>query len=200
MGRKSIKKERKPLTKKAKVWVRELIPLLQEKDLNNITLDDIASLANKSKSTIYTYFHSKEEIFQTAVQMVLEEMQYASTEEAVKGEDMEQALQNVLMHISKGIQGISIAFLDQIKQHYPIAWQEIEDFTGKLLQNLQFIYEKGMEAGSFRRFNTDMLILLDQHFIMNMITNPKLFQEERVTLEQLVKEYIVLRLSALNAK
>ena len=200
MGRKSIEKERKPLTKKAKVWVRELIPLLQEKDLNNITLDDIASLVNKSKSTIYTYFHSKEEIFQTAVQMVLEEMKYASTEEAVKGEDMEQALQNVLMHISKGIQGISIAFLDQIKQHYPIAWQEIEDFTGKLLQNLQFIYEKGMQTGSFHRFNTAMLIQLDQHFIMNMITDPKIFKEDRLTLEQLVKEYIALRLSALNAK
>lgn len=198
MGRKSIDRERKPLTKKAKRWVRELTPLLQNKDLDKLTLDQLAELAGKSKSTIYTYFSTKEEIFLTVTQFVLEDLQFAISSEATSGNDMEQALSKILLNISKGIEGISIGYLEQLQKHFPGIWAVIEQFTTKVLTNLAKIYEKGMMQGTFKPFSVSLLTALDRHFVMNIMTDASNFSQQGLTLKDLVQEYLELRLSALR--
>ena len=61
MGRKSLNKNRKPITKKVKQWLEKLLLELQDKDLEKVTIDDLALLADKSKSTIYIYFDPRNE-------------------------------------------------------------------------------------------------------------------------------------------
>tara|TARA_B100000795_G_scaffold4331_1_gene3014 strand:+ start:27210 stop:27401 length:192 start_codon:yes stop_codon:yes gene_type:complete len=63
MGRKSLNKNRKPITKKIENWLHELLLELQNKDLNKLTIDDLAKLAKKSKSTIYIYILRANKIF-----------------------------------------------------------------------------------------------------------------------------------------
>ena len=65
MGRKSTDKSRRPLSKKMIIWVDKIIENLQDQDLTTITLDEIASKTNISKSTIYEYFPTKESILFT---------------------------------------------------------------------------------------------------------------------------------------
>ena len=62
MGRKSVSRKRKAITPKVKQWLSELLIRIQFEDLKQLTMDDIARLAGTSKSTIYEYFNSKEEI------------------------------------------------------------------------------------------------------------------------------------------
>lgn len=198
MGRKSIERERKPLTEKAKVWVRQLVPLIQDRPLDKLTLDELAELMGKSKSTIYSYFSTKEEIYLTAVQLILEDLQYVITEDATKGENMDAVLRSMLLQISEGIEGLSISFLEQIKEHFPEVWSAIEFFTTMLLANLEKVYNQGMEAGDFKEFNVSLLIAMDRHFVMSIMTNTEQFSNQGLSLQDLVQEYVDLRLSAIK--
>lgn len=198
MGRKSKDRARKKLTAKAEKWVRKLIPLLQEKELDKLTLDQISELSGKSKSTIYTYFSTKEEIYFKVTQLVLEDLKFAASSDAISGEDMEQVLRSILLNISNGIEGISISYLEQLQQHYPEIWSVIEEFTSKVLLNLAAIYEKGMNQGSFKRFNISLLTALDSHFVISVMTDTAKFEKQGLSLKDLVMEYLELRLSALR--
>ena len=198
MGRKSINRERKELTPKAKDWVRRLVPLLQDQPLEKLTLDEIAELIGKSKSTIYTYFSSKEEIYLTAVRLVLDEMMFVVSPQAIQGENMEIVLRKMLYKISEGIEGISISFLQQIQLNFPEIWTTIQIFTDKLLANFEIIYREGMADGVFRSVNEQLLLAMDKHFIMSIMTDTNQFNAQGMTLKDLVQEYLELRLHALR--
>ncbi len=197
MGRKSIERSRKLLTPKAEVWVRQLVPLLQDRPLDRLTLDELAELMGKSKSTIYSYFSTKEEIYLTGVQLVLDDMKYIISPEAVEGQDMELVLRNMMYRIGEGIAGISINFLEQIQRHFPEVWLVIQRFTDKLLSNFEMIYREGMKQGTFGQFNLQLLLALDRHFIMSIMTDAQQFGDQGMSLDDLVKEYLELRLNAL---
>lgn len=198
MGRKAIDRPRKALTPKAEIWVRELVPLLQDQDLAQLTLDDLSDLMGKSKSTIYSYFSTKEDIYHTSVHLVLNDISSAISTENLAADDMEQALRFMLMSISMGIEGISIRYLEQLKDHFPDIWATIEGFTGRVRFLLEKLYEKGMEQGSFKRFNISLLTALDHHFVLNIMTNANTFSDQGLSLNDVVTEYLELRLSALK--
>lgn len=198
MGRKSIERNRKPLTKKAKAWVRELLPLLQDKELDKLTLDEVAQLIGKSKSTIYSYFSTKEEIYQTAVQLVLDDMLDVLAPNTTSDQNMEELLQVMLTRISEGIEGISIGFLEQLQVHFPTVWAIIEQFTDQLLRTFELVYKQGMDQGDFRSYNLELMLALDKHFVMSIMTDAQRFSAQGMSLKELVNEYLALRLNALR--
>jgi len=198
MGRKSIARERKPLTDKAKKWVKALVPTLQHKSLSSLTLDEIAVLAGKSKSTIYEYFSTKEEIYKAVVQSVLDDIAYVISEEAIQGDDVEEVYRTLLYRLSQGIEGLSLQFMEQIQNHFPEIWKIIEGFAAKVLSNLECLYKKGMEAGVFKTFNISLLMALDNHFVMSIMTNAQPYTSQGMSFHDLVTEYLELRISALK--
>ena len=66
MERKSIDKSRKNINNKVNKWLAILLLNLQNKDIEELTMNDFPILAKKSKSTIYSYFQSKKEILLAA--------------------------------------------------------------------------------------------------------------------------------------
>lgn len=197
MGRKSIDKERKPLSKKATLWVEELFFILQDKKLNQLTLDEIAASINKSKSTIYTYFKTKEEIYETVILMVLSNLEDAIYEELPENVDIVDLYEELFFKICKGIDGMSIGFLNQIKRFYPNVWAKVYEFTNNVLNTLNLIYVEGMKLGRFNQFNTKLLIAMDEAFIMSIMTDVSRFKEDNLSLENIVNQYFKLRMKAL---
>lgn len=197
MGRKSIDRQRKPLTDKAKKWVRELTPLLQEVDLRKLTLDELSEMAGKSRSTIYTYFSTKEEVYLTITQFVLEDLRSAISPETLAQSNMGEALSHLLHSIRKGIEGISISYLEQLQNHFPEIWDVIQEFTDQVLSLLSTLYQMGMDQGHFKSFNVSLLTALDRHFVMSIMTDTAQFKEQGLSLRDLVTEYLELRLGAL---
>ncbi|TCI90131.1 TetR/AcrR family transcriptional regulator [Tenacibaculum sp. M341] len=197
MGRKSIDKERKPLSKKATLWVEELFFILQDKKLNQLTLDEIAASINKSKSTIYTYFKTKEEIYETVILMVLSNLEDAIYEELPENVDIVDLYEELFFKICKGIDGMSIGFLNQIKRFYPNVWAKVYEFTNNVLNTLNLIYVEGMNLGRFNQFNTKLLIAMDEAFIMSIMTDVSRFKEDNLSLENIVNQYFKLRMKAL---
>lgn len=199
MGRKALEKERKPISKKVAKWLRELFPKLQDKELDKLTLDELALLMNKSKSTLYTYFTTKEEIYQTCVSLVLDDLESAIHQELPSNTSMEELYGITLHKISEAIEGISIHFFYQIQAHFPSSWLIIEAFIERLLNSFKAIYEQGMASGEFRKFNTDLLMAMDNHFVVSIMTDADRFSKYGLTLNDLVTEYLELRIRALRA-
>lgn len=195
MGRKALEKDRKPLSPKAQLWVRELFPKLQNRSLEKLTLDEIATLINKSKSTIYTYFTTKEEIFDTTVIMILNDLEGAVLKEVPEDRRVKDLYAEVLIQISTGISGMSIQFVEEIKLYYPIVWQTIRSFIDRLIGSFRKLYERGMETGEFKSFNIDLLMAMDYHFVLSIMTDSQQFKD--LSLNDLVTQYLDLRIRAL---
>jgi AcrR family transcriptional regulator len=190
MGRKALDKTRRPLSEKAKTWMRDLLPKLQDKQLDKLTLDQIALLSGRSKSTIYTYFNSKEEIYLTAIQMVLTDLKASIYTEIPKNFSMEESYREILLKISK--------FLGEIQTCFPKVWMEVEQFADQLLLTFRAIYKRGMQSGEFQFFNVELLMAMDNHFVMSIMTDSKRFKHNDITLNDLVVEYLELRIKALK--
>ena len=62
MGRKALDKERKPLNKKQKEWLVNVLPFFYENGIKKPTMDDIANAIGMTKASLYYYYKNKENI------------------------------------------------------------------------------------------------------------------------------------------
>ena len=200
LGRKAIRKPRKEITKKVNAWLAELLIKLQEEPLAELTIDDLASLANKSKSTIYQYFQTKEDILLAACQTRIQQLSNTIFIEIDHSQGLLPKYKQMVEAFIDGISDISISFLEGIKKHYPIAWAAIDSFTDKFVKLLSELYQQGMKEGLFANISLELLAQLDKHFVSQIVTDPSLFVNKPITLSQLVKDYLTLRLTGLMQK
>ena len=57
--------------------------LFAQQGIDNITINDIAKAANRSRRTVYTYFQSKEELLEASIEMEVKKISSALTKVAV---------------------------------------------------------------------------------------------------------------------
>lgn len=74
--------------KMSTIETRELLikvarKLFSKQGIGNITMNDIAKAANKSRRTVYTYFQSKEELLEASIEMEVKKISAAVTKVAV---------------------------------------------------------------------------------------------------------------------
>ncbi len=197
MGRKSVIKQRKPITKRVNAWLAALLIVLQDKRLEQLTIDDIANLANKSKSTIYEYFESKEDILLAACQTRIKFLSDSMPNEAEQKGNPIERYEYLIVVFTEGLAGISTSFLQEIKLHYPSSWEAINTLTNTFIEIIKVIYQEGMEQGYYHTTSINLLANLDRYFVTEMVTNPTIFADETYTLSDLVRDYLKLRLTGL---
>lgn len=197
MGRKAVLKKRKPITNKVKNWLSDLLIKIQYENLEDLTIDDLAKLAGISKSTVYEYFKSKEEILsaacETKVEVLVNELALLRDETISTNELYEKFVEL----FANGTSDISIGFLQSIKKYYPNAWVLIESFIESYLDLLKMQYTKGMSEGIYTKTSIELLINIDKIFVLQVVTNFSLFNDKAYTLSQLIREYLNLRLNGL---
>ena len=197
MGRKSLNKKRKPINKKVDIWLGELLLNIQNKDLEKLTIDDLAKLAEKSKSTIYEYFESKEEILLAACKTRITTLSETISNTLQQKIDVIKLYERLVEIFAEGTSGISISFLQGIKQSYPNVWSIIENFTDNFVEILKEQYKLGIKKGIFNPISVDLMSHLDKIFVMQVVTNPTLFNDKEYTISKLISDYLNLRLKGL---
>jgi hypothetical protein len=200
MGRKSVGKERKQLTKKVHKWLADLLVELQDQDIQSLTIDDIAKLAGKSKSTIYEYFERKEDILLAVCQTRTTFLSKHILERLPITNDPRITYHFLMEEFSNGISDISISFLQKIKLHYPSAWTVIDTFINLFIQLLRDLYQKGIEGGYFNSISIELMTHIDKFFVTEVVTNQSLFSNSEYSLSSLVRDYLKLRLDGLGIK
>ncbi len=198
MGRKSILKNRKEKNQKVEQWTLAILPKLKTADLGELTMDNLALLMKKSKSTIYQYFTTKEEIFEYITQVRIDYLytyKNQITEEILKLDYKCETLGRILI---EGAKDVSSFFLRQLQQHYPTAWKIIEDFLCALLEDLKQFYTLGIENNIFKPISSELLVKLDEYFIRQLITDDNFFDQTEETLESIIRDYMFLKFEGLK--
>ena len=65
------------------VLIKVARKLFSKEGISNITMNDIAKAANKSRRTVYTYFQSKEELLEASIEMEVKKISAAMTKVAM---------------------------------------------------------------------------------------------------------------------
>ncbi len=197
MGRKSILKNRKNKNKKVEQWTQAILPKLKNKDLGDLTMDNLATLMNKSKSTIYQYFTTKEEVFDYITQVRINRLYTYKDEITKEILQLDYHYETLATILTEGAKDISAFYLKQLQKHFPSAWQIIEDFLYELLEDLKQFYLFGIESKLLKPVSVELLIKLDEFFILRLITDDKFFNQSKETLESTIKDYMFLKFEGL---
>ncbi|MEO1652696.1 MAG: TetR/AcrR family transcriptional regulator [Bacteroidota bacterium] len=200
MGRKSLEKNRKEKNEKTRTWAELLLPRLQEVNLAQLTMDDIAEKIQKSKSTLYEYFKTKEEVMDYVVEVRVLRLRAYKQNLTLSGEAPDKIYRQFIEMMSQGIKDVSSSFLHQLEQEYPSSWWIVRSFLNELVKDLQLFYQVGMEAGYFRPSSVALLSSLDEFFVTQVITNGDFFAQSGHRLEEIVKDYLVLKFEGLRLK
>lgn len=197
MGRKSVTKDRKAITPKVNKWLSVLLHDIQGQDLKILTMDDLVRISGKSKSTFYTYFESKEEVLQAAcqtrVQSIFDQLQKVD----VLSKDVSQIYSKYIEIFAKGTAGIRLDFLQSIRKYYPVVWNQIEFLTDTFVDLLRDLYVRGIEMDIYTNISVELLTAMDKMFVVEMVTNPELFSDDKYSISDLVRDYLKLRLNGL---
>ena len=195
MGRKAVAKDRHQDTEKKQEWATALFPFFQEYGVKGITINKMANWLGKSKSTLYEYFESKDEIIALSL---LHKLENAKGYEAILQNEAlsyRQRYNDFFQHITTQLADVSNLFLSDLKRHSPVHWNLIELFLQNIVQHLGVYYQKGMDAGEFKSIHTALLIAEDRHFIFELLTNPDFLEQNNLTLKELVEQYLDLKLN-----
>jgi hypothetical protein len=197
MGRKPVSRKRKPVTNKVNLWLRDLLICLQQEDIEQLTIDDMARLAGKSKSTIYEYFESKEEILMVACQTWTQVLSESILKKSQQNLNTIKLYEHLVEIFAEGTADISISFLQSVKLHYPKAWSVIEGFTDAFVDLLKLQYKQGIAEGIYNPISVDLLGQIDKLFVTQVVTDPAFFTDKKYTLSNLIRDYLNLRLTGL---
>ena len=191
MGRKSTEKTRKPLSPKMEIWLDDLIPAIAGKNLSSLTIDDLAIITKKSKSTIYEYFKSKQEIIYAAVKRRISKL-----DDLPKPSETESVLftYNALIEwLIKHLNDISFSFLNQLEQNFEHSWKLINEFMNRLLKTQKNLYKQGIQQGVFRAISVEILIDLDEFFITKWLSR----EDKDQTIDKMILDYVDIRLNGI---
>lgn len=193
MGRKSIEKVRKPLSAKMEIWLDDLIPAIADKNLSQLTIDELAAHTNKSKSTIYEYFESKQEIIHAAIENRITKLD--ALPEVAEGESVLTTFNSLTNWLIKHLNDVSFSMLHQLKKDFEHTWELINEFMNKLLETLKNLYLEGIKHGVFRPVSVEIMIALDEFFITKWLSQTNKHQ----TIDQMVFDYVDIRLNGITA-
>ncbi len=199
MGRKAIAKERKTNATKMGNWAQTLFPFFQKHGLHHVTMDDIAEHLGKSKTTLYDYFQTKEDllsiIMQEKIQAIRGFIPYLEDEK----QNFKARYMNAIAFISIQLADITTLFLKDLHIYFPQIWVKVQDFIDESSKHLNIFYQKGIEAGQFNTFNTSVLVLTDQLFF-HALTDPELLERHNLSVNTAFIEYLNVRFEGLLKK
>ena len=192
MGRKSLNKERKDNPKKKLEWIEILIPYFQKNGLKSITMDEVASVLNKSKATVYKYFKSKEEIIEFGLGNKLEHIQHF--EEILKDENTPyldryfKSIEHLTLHISD----ISNLFLSDLKHLYPEIWKRVSAFIEYAISIIIDYYKEGINLNIFDNINPSLMAMSDRYFFASL-SDPDFLISNNLSITEAFNQYFRMK-------
>ena len=192
MGRKSINKTRSNSVAKKEELIQRLIPFLQEKGLQGITMDNMAAAMDISKATVYKYFQSREEILAAVITFKLEEIKHFDSYLNDKHTEYLDRYKNAVQYLSAHISDITNLFLADLKTFFPHLWQLIDAFKEYCMHALKAYYNEGIRKGYFSKINPEIMVMSDQ-FFLDKLTDPDFLLTRKLSIQQAFDEYFRMK-------
>lgn len=198
MGRKAINKERKPLNKKQKEWLINVLPFFYKNGIRKPTMDDIAAHLNLSKATIYNYYSSKDELVYDALWLKLVELEKFRDLLFDESVDFIERYYKGVFFFTQSLRGMTALYLNDLRDYFPESWEGIVKFRTKSAENITLYYKSGIEKGVLRPFNVDMMAATDLSFF-DMMVDGKFLIDNEITIEEAFDEYFRMKFDGVLA-
>ncbi len=132
--------------------------LFAGKGIVQTTMDDIAKAADYSKSTIYVYFKSKEEIYNTIILTHMTQMEEAIRKCIERAENSESCYFDFCGHLVQFYEHYPMYFqgmmgkisIDQKEMEESEVLRQIYDVGEKLNDDMKLLFEMGRKEGYLR--------------------------------------------------
>lgn len=192
MGRKSIKKERNLNPKKRAALIEKIIPVFSKHGIKDLTMDDLANHLNISKTTLYNYFSTREEIISGGLKYVLSRIN--NYQKALSDDSLSylERYAGAVKILSENVSDISNLLLSDIKTEYPHLWKLIDTYKANATVVLAKFYDSGQKAGVFNKFETNIPVLTDRLFF-DALSDPQLLEDNNLTIEEALREYFMMK-------
>lgn len=196
MGRKSSNRIRKDNPKKRREWIIELYPYFRDNGLKDLRMDGVAKLLGKSKSTVYEYFTSKEEIVAETISYKLEAL--LGFEDILLDENLglEERYLQLMEYMIPILTDISNLLLTDIQSLYPKLWLQVDAFYDHASHVLEQYYNEGIEKGVFRKLHPAILAHSDRFFFQELV-DPKFLAEKGISANEAFEGYFDLKFKGL---
>jgi AcrR family transcriptional regulator len=192
MGRKAVDKVRTKNPVKRNAMAAELLPQIEGRALEGLTMDDLAAMLNRSKATIYKYFRSREELFDLALTLKLERIQgFIPLMEDKDAPFLDRYFQ-ALDHLSQHLATISNEFLADLRRLFPPLWQRIEMLQQLAGEVLRAYYAEGVQRGLLVDLHPAVLVLSDQ-FLFNALSDPEFLSRNGLSIREAFEEYFKMK-------
>jgi len=192
MGRKALEKERKTNLSKTESWADTLFPFFQENGIKGITMNKIAEVLNKSKTTVYDYFRTKEELLEFLIDKQLQQIKdFVAILEDNTISFVERHIR-ALEHLAFNISGISTVFLADLRMHHPVLWHKIEQFLDFASSILEKFYTQGIKKGEFKNLNPTLLAMSDRLFFRTL-ADPDFLIKANLSIKEAFEQYLEVK-------
>lgn len=192
MGRNAIQKTRNANPKKRDFYIQKLTEIFKEHGLKKYTMDSIASELNITKSTLYHYFSSKDEMVEIVLMKVLSQLGNFESITKNNAIDFEERFYKVLELFSETITDISNLMLADLQDDYPLLWNQVQQFIEYTTNVLSNFYDEGKKAGKFVGIHTSILVMSDRMFF-NAISDIDFLTKNKITLRMAFDEYFRMK-------
>ncbi|MFN8282421.1 MAG: TetR/AcrR family transcriptional regulator [Chitinophagales bacterium] len=192
MGRNAIQKTRNANPKKRDFYIQKLTEIFKEHGLKKYTMDSIASELNITKSTLYHYFSSKDEMVEIVLMKVLSQLGNFESITKNNAIDFEERFYKVLELFSETITDISNLMLADLQDDYPLLWNQVQQFIEYTTNVLSNFYDEGKKAGKFVGIHTSILVMSDRMFF-NAISDVDFLTKNKITLRMAFDEYFRMK-------
>jgi len=150
--------------KKMKNIEEATLEMLNQKDISNITMDEIAKNAGVSKVTLFNYYNTKDNLINTTIRNFLASI-YEEYERLVESDlPFEQTYIEVTQYKMKKIQSTTSMFFHNVMQQYASDTtffdKDAQETSDRLVLRL---LQKGRKEGKINPAYSDEVLLMFMH-------------------------------------
>ncbi|MBR2318607.1 MAG: TetR/AcrR family transcriptional regulator [Bacteroidaceae bacterium] len=145
--------------------------LFAQQGIGNITMNDVAKAANKSRRTVYTYFQSKEELLEASIEMEVMKISNAMTKVAISSLSPDKKIIKLIfvrLQLTRSI----VRRNSCLHSDYIVIVEHIrKSFDSKEIALFRHIISEGKQKGIFNTESPDLAARF-LHFCLKGIEMP----------------------------
>lgn len=167
---------------------KKIIALTEEKFFRDgfykTTMDEVAFELKMSKKTIYKFFPSKDDLVTAIARHFMEGLKSKILPALNSDKNAIEKLQELIQILAKVSTKISSKKMDEIRQHYPKLWNEIDSFRTKMMfANITKVIDQGKVEGLFIDYPT-VIVMNTLVSSVRTIVNPEFILNNNYSIGQ----------------
>ncbi|MBO0452871.1 TetR/AcrR family transcriptional regulator [Candidatus Enterococcus murrayae] len=174
--------ERRTQEKKDQVLQAAFILMNTDNGIENLTVDDVAKLANVGKTSIFKYFGSKENLIHEVFMRSMDEMSSTAKEIMAKNAPFEETLiamsQNKINYLKK----INKQFYLDLMKYYTKKEDNgftrmMQEYTDQSFGIMLDMFHRGRKEGKVDLKYSDEFLMLFFQALLEGISNPQIYEQ-----------------------